>query len=89
MVRIGRLHPGLMVTDFTLSRLDRSDPREWERAKKVFNIIADRPETVAAFLVPRILAAKKTGMRIAWNSSAKIMFRFMTAGFARRSVMPD
>jgi NAD(P)-dependent dehydrogenase (short-subunit alcohol dehydrogenase family) len=88
-VRIGTLSPGLMVTDFTLSRLDRSDPRVWERTKKVFNIIADRPETVAAFLVPRILAAKGTGAHIAWLTGAKIMFRFLTAGLARRSVMPD
>jgi len=88
-IRIGTLSPGLMVTDFTLSRLDRSNAKEWKKTKAVFNIIADRPETVAAFLVPRILAARKNGTHIAWLTSAKITLRFMTAGFRKRSVMPD
>jgi NAD(P)-dependent dehydrogenase (short-subunit alcohol dehydrogenase family) len=88
-VLVGALCPGIMVTDFTLSRLDRGDPAAWERAKKVFNILADRPETVAAFLVPRILAARRSGALIAWLTGPKIMSRFMTAGFARRRVMPD
>jgi NAD(P)-dependent dehydrogenase (short-subunit alcohol dehydrogenase family) len=88
-VLVGALSPGIMVTDFTLSRLDRSDPAGWERAKKVFNILADTPETVAAFLAPRILAARRTGALIAWLTGPKIMARFMTAGIARRKVMPD
>jgi NAD(P)-dependent dehydrogenase (short-subunit alcohol dehydrogenase family) len=88
-VRVGTLSPGMMVTDFMLSRLDRSDPAAWERAKRVLNILADKPETVAAFLAPRVLSAKKSGAHIAWLTGAKIMFRFMTAGFVKRSVMPD
>ena len=55
----------------------------------MFNILADTPETVAAFLVPRILAAKKSGTLIAWLTNAKIMFRFMTAGFTRRRVIAE
>ncbi len=88
-VIIGTLSPGIMVTDFTLSRLDRNDAEAWKRTKTVFNILADTPETVAAFLVPRILAAKKNGTHIAWLTNPKIMFRFMTAGIAKRSVMPE
>jgi NAD(P)-dependent dehydrogenase (short-subunit alcohol dehydrogenase family) len=88
-VRIGTLSPGIMITDFTLSRLDRSDAESWKRTKAVFNILADTPETVASFLVPRILAAKRNGTHIAWLTNAKIMARFMTAGFRKRSVMPD
>jgi NAD(P)-dependent dehydrogenase (short-subunit alcohol dehydrogenase family) len=88
-ILVGALSPGIMVTDFLLSRLDRSDPARWERTKKVMNILADRPETVAAFLVPRVLAARRTGALIAWLTGSKIMARFMTAGLARRKVMPD
>jgi NAD(P)-dependent dehydrogenase (short-subunit alcohol dehydrogenase family) len=88
-VLVGALSPGLMVTDFTLKQLDRRDPVAGERAKRVFNIIADRPETVARFLVPRMLAARRTGTFIAWLTGPKIMFRFLFAGLLKRRVMPD
>lgn len=88
-VRVGTLSPGIMVTDFTMNRIDRSDAAAWERTKKVFNVLADTPETVAAFFVPRILAATRNGTHIAWLTNAKIMLRFMTAGMKRRRVIDD
>ena len=88
-VLVGALSPGIMITDFTMARLDRGDKAAWERTTKVFNILADRPETVAAFLAPRILASKKNGTLIAWLTGPKIMWRFMTAGIAHRKVIED
>jgi NAD(P)-dependent dehydrogenase (short-subunit alcohol dehydrogenase family) len=88
-VLVGALSPGIMVTDFTMKRLDRQDPAAWERTKRVFNILADRPETVAAYLAPRILAARRSGTLIAWLTGPKILFRFLFAGILRRRVMPD
>lgn len=88
-VIVGALSPGIMITDFTMSRLDRGDRASWERTVKVFNILADRPETVAAFLAPRILAARRTGTLIAWLTGAKIMWRFATAGVTRRRVIEE
>jgi NAD(P)-dependent dehydrogenase (short-subunit alcohol dehydrogenase family) len=88
-VLVGALSPGIMVTDFTLKQLDRKDPAAWARAKRVFNILADRPETVAAFLAPRILAARRNGGLVAWLTGSKIMFRFLFSGILRRKVMPD
>ena len=88
-ILIGTLSPGIMLTDFTLSRLDRNDAEMWKRTKAVFNILADTPETVAAFLVPRILAANTNGTHIAWLTNAKIMMRFITARLTKRSVMSD
>jgi NAD(P)-dependent dehydrogenase (short-subunit alcohol dehydrogenase family) len=88
-VLVGALSPGIMITDFTMSRLDRSDRESWERTTKVFNILADKPETVAAFLVPRMLAAKRTGTLIAWLTGPKIAWRFMSAGLSRRRVIED
>jgi NAD(P)-dependent dehydrogenase (short-subunit alcohol dehydrogenase family) len=88
-VLVGALSPGIMVTDFTLKQLDRKDPAAWARAKRVFNILADRPETVAAFLAPRILSTRRNGSLIAWLTGPKIMFRFLFAPILRRRVMPD
>jgi NAD(P)-dependent dehydrogenase (short-subunit alcohol dehydrogenase family) len=88
-VLVGALSPGIMVTDFTLKQLDRRDPAAWERTRRVFNILADRPETVAAYLAPRILAARRSGTLIAWLTGPKILLRFLFAGILRRRVMPD
>ena len=88
-VLVGTLSPGMMVTDFLLKPVDRRDPAAWERTKRVFNVLADRPETVAAFLAPRILAVRRTGATIAWLTGPKIMFRFLFAGILRRRVIPD
>jgi NAD(P)-dependent dehydrogenase (short-subunit alcohol dehydrogenase family) len=88
-VLVGALSPGIMVTDFTMKRLDRGDPLAWGRTKRVFNILADRPETVAAYFAPRILAARRSGTLIAWLTGPKILFRFLFAGIMRRKVMPD
>jgi NAD(P)-dependent dehydrogenase (short-subunit alcohol dehydrogenase family) len=88
-VLVGTLSPGIMITDFTMKQLDRTDHEAWERARKVFNVLADKPETVARFLVPRILAARKNGAHIAWLTGRKIMARFMLAGITRRQVMPE
>jgi NAD(P)-dependent dehydrogenase (short-subunit alcohol dehydrogenase family) len=87
-VLVGALSPGIMITDFTMGRLDRGRREEWERTTKVFNILGDTPETVAAFLVPRILAARRNGTLVAWLTTGKILFRFLTAGIARRKVIP-
>jgi NAD(P)-dependent dehydrogenase (short-subunit alcohol dehydrogenase family) len=86
-VLVGTLSPGIMITDFIRAQVDDGTPAERESRKKVYNILADKPETVARFLVPRILAARKNGTHIAWLTGRKAMFRFMTAGFARRKVL--
>jgi hypothetical protein len=78
-----------MVTDFTMKQRDRQDPAAWERTKRVFNILADRPETVAAYLAPRILAARRNGTLIAWLTQRKAAARFLLAGFRKRKVVPD
>ena len=88
-VRIGTLSPGIMITDFTMGRIDRSNADAWERTKRVFNILADKPETVATFLVPRILASDKGRAHIAWLTQAKILRRFLSAPFVKRQVIEE
>ena len=86
-VIVGTLSPGIMVTDFIKAQAEEGTPAERESRRKLYNILADKPETVAGFLAPRILAARKNGTHIAWLTGRKAMFRFMTAGFARRKLM--
>jgi NAD(P)-dependent dehydrogenase (short-subunit alcohol dehydrogenase family) len=88
-IRVGALSPGIMATDFTLQNREKTSPEKWERTARVFNILADQPETVAAFLAPRVLAARKSGTRIAWLTNAKVMRRFLAAPFVKRHIIEE
>jgi len=45
--------------------------------------LADRPETVARFFIPRMLSNTKNDVQIAWLTNRKAVWRFMTAGFRK------
>lgn len=85
----GRLSPGMMLTDFITKTPDgaQSAIETDERFKRIFNILADKPETVAAFFVPRMLANTKNDIRIAWLTSSKAALRFMTAPLRKRKLV--
>ena len=84
-VRLGTLYPGMVVTDLLLTPMAHV-PEEFERAKKIFNIIADRVETVAPYLARRVLSNTKHDVRISWISTAKILLRFLGAPFRKRDL---
>jgi NAD(P)-dependent dehydrogenase (short-subunit alcohol dehydrogenase family) len=88
-VLAGRLSPGMMLTDFMLKTPDgeKSPAIEQQDFRKVFNILADKPETVAAFFVPRMLANRKNGAQISWMSGGKAMGRFAAAPFSKRKLI--
>jgi NAD(P)-dependent dehydrogenase (short-subunit alcohol dehydrogenase family) len=82
----GALRPGMVVTDLlTVQR--NSDPAVWERQKRIFNILADRVETVAPWLAKQILANTKNGAVINWVKGGKMMARFLTAPLVKRRVI--
>jgi len=85
----GRLSPGMMLTDFITKTPDgeRSEVLSDKRFIKVFNILADRPETVAQFFIPRILGNTRNGVQIAWLTNKKAAWRFMTAGFRKNRMI--
>ena len=88
-VLVGRLSPGMMLTDF-ITKTPDGKPSEVvtdPHFKKVFNILADRPETVAAYLVPRMLSNTKQNAHIAWLTNAKAGLRFMTAPLRKRELI--
>lgn len=77
----GRLSPGMMLTDF-ITKTSDGDPSEVitdKKFKKVFNILADKPETVAKFFIPAMLRNTKNNTQIAWLTNGKSAWRFITA----------
>ena len=81
----GRLSPGMMLTDFITKTPDgeQSAVISDERFKKVFNTLADKPETVAKFFIPSMLNNTKNNAQIAWLTNRKAAWRFMTAGLRK------
>lgn len=54
-----------------------------EKFKKIFNILADKPETVAKFFIPRILGNIKNDTQIAYLTNQKATWRLLTAGIRK------
>ena len=85
-VNVGRLSPGIMITDFTVKALGGKENIELpEKTKKVYNILGDLPDVVAAFLVEKMLSNGKNNAHIQWLTGGKAAWRFMTAGFNKRN----
>jgi NAD(P)-dependent dehydrogenase (short-subunit alcohol dehydrogenase family) len=80
-VRVGYLSPGIVVTDMILGEKARIPPRAWAATARIYNILADRVETVTPWLVERMLADTKHGSRFAWLTPRKSLARFLGARF--------
>lgn len=88
-IKVGRLSPGMMLTDFITKTPDgESSPvLKDPHFQKIFNILADKPETVAAFFVPKMLANEVNDAHIRWLTPMKTMRRFATAPLNKRKLI--
>lgn len=84
-VIVGKLSPGIMITDFITNALGNKEKINLpEKTKKVYNILGDYPDVVAKFLVEEMLKNNKNNAKIEWLTNKKAAWRFMTAGFNKR-----
>ena len=84
-VQVNTLSPGIVVTDLLVGDYDFGSP-EWQKTRKILNILGDTVETVTPFLVRGILNSRKSGSRVAWLTGRKAFWRFLTAGFNKRDL---
>lgn len=85
---VGSIRPGMIVTDMIKNQyIDR--PEEWQRAKRIFNIIANPVEEVAPWIADRILQNEKSGVCISYMSRAKFLLRFLSSPFRRRELFDN
>ena len=73
---IGSISPGIVTTDLLL-RSSKSSEKDWEKAKKVLNVLADRAEIVTPWLVDEVLKNNKNGAKIAWLTTIKVLGRLI------------
>lgn len=84
-IKIGKITPGIMITNFITTSLGDGEKIELpEKTKKVYNILGDYPETIAKYIVPRIIKNNKNNAKIVWLTNRKAFVRFLTAGFNKR-----
>ena len=84
-VMVGRLSPGIMITDFIVNSFRNKKMSLSDKNKKVYNILGDYPDVVAKFLVNKMIVNTNNNVKINWLSNGKAMVRFMTAGFKKRN----
>jgi NAD(P)-dependent dehydrogenase (short-subunit alcohol dehydrogenase family) len=84
-VNVGFLSPGIVITNMTLRESGHMDPERWESTKRIYNIIADKVETVTPWLADATLADYgKHGSRVAWLTPPKAAGRFFKAFVLRQ-----
>ena len=84
-VLVGALRPGMVITNLITDRYV-DHPEEFERVKKIFNIIANKPEDVSPWLAKRMLKNKKSGNIISYSSMLKLLWRFISQPLVRRDL---
>lgn len=80
-VRVGYMSPGIVITDLSIRDKGKMPPQAWAFVVKIYNILADRVETVTPWLVEKVLADTGHGSRIAWLTRGKSLRRFLGARF--------
>lgn len=85
-VKVGTLSPGMVLTDILLNSL-KSNPAEAKSNKRIFNILADKVETVTPFLCTKMLKNTKNNTHIKWLTKSKVMMRFLLSGIYKRKLI--
>jgi NAD(P)-dependent dehydrogenase (short-subunit alcohol dehydrogenase family) len=82
---VGAIRPGMVATKLITGQYE-GHPEEWKRVERIFNILADRVETVAPWLADRVLSNQKNGARIQWLGRWKVLLRFLESPFRKRKI---
>lgn len=88
-VMIGRLSPGIMITDFLVNSFRDNKMELSDKNKKVYNILGDYPSIVAKYLVNKMILNTDNNVRINWLTTRKAAFRFMSSLFRKRDFFSD
>lgn len=88
-VIVGRLSPGIMITDFIVNSFRNKKIELSDKNKKVYNILGDYPDVVAKFLVNKMINNTNNNVKINWLTNKKAAFRFMTSMFNKRDFFKE
>jgi NAD(P)-dependent dehydrogenase (short-subunit alcohol dehydrogenase family) len=78
-ITIGTLSPGMLITENWFDEQKQMSAGDWQKIRPLLNVLCDYVETSTPWLVDQMLTNRKSGKRIAWMSSGKILGRFVRA----------
>jgi len=76
----------MVMTDLIIGPLKR-DPANSAKVIRIYNILANEPDTVAPFLVRKMIVNQRNGAKISWLTTGKVLRRFLLAPFSRRDIV--
>ena len=82
---VGTLSPGMVMTELVLERF-KDDPEGLEKAKSIFNIIADTADDVAPWMVEQVLSNDRHGANIDYMPRSRMVGRFLKSPFSKRDL---
>ena len=83
-VLVGKITPGIMITNFINTSLGDGEKIELpDKTKKIYNILGDYPETIAEYMVGRIINNTKNNAKFVWLSNTRAFTKFLTYGFKK------
>ena len=89
-VLIGKITPGIMITNFIHTSLGDGEKIELdEKTKKIYNILGDYPETIAKFMVSKIIYNQKNNVKFIWLSKTRAFSKFLTYSFKKNNYFKD
>lgn len=88
-VIVGKLSPGIMITDFTVNAFRDKKIKLSSKNKRVYNILGDKPDVVAKFLVEKMINNTQNNVCFSWLTNRKAMFRFMFCWFNKRDFFKE
>ena len=79
-----------MITNFIYHSLgDGKELAIDDKTKKIYNILGDYPETIAKFMVEKIINNKKKNPKFVWLSNFRAFRRFMSYPFTKRDLFKN
>ena len=86
-VIVGKITPGIMMTNFVKTSLGDGEKIQMsDKNKKIYNILGDYPDTIAKFIVPKVIGNTKNNAKFAWLTNSKAFKRFILAMFKKRDI---
>lgn len=80
---VGRLAPGIMITDFLVNAFRDKKMNLSKKNKRIYNILGDYPDVVAKYLVNRMIDNTSNDVRINWLTNRKVIWKFITYSFKK------
>jgi NAD(P)-dependent dehydrogenase (short-subunit alcohol dehydrogenase family) len=84
-ILVGSLRPGMVATDMIRNRY-KDRPEDWERARRIFNVIAEPVDRVTPWLAREMLANRRNGVTLSYSSTWKLFWKFLQSPFVKKNV---